>query len=244
MGFDVNGVRALLVARSAGVRFAETMTVGRQRLHVDFALLKGDLEFFGIKVPDHEINRLLTEADRYCEPFLKRLDARVVQSIDASSYEGASVIHDMNRPIGHNLKNAFSVVIDSGSLEHVFHFPQAIKNCMEMIKVGGHFLGIVPVNNFMGHGFYQFSPELYFRVFDRENGFVMERLMLYESVKNSTWTDCPDPKVIRKRVELVNSRPTFMFVIARKTAEVQIFSSVPQQSDYATQWNSFGRSGS
>src|SRR5438477_418150 len=79
--------------------------------------------------------------------------------------------HDMNEPIPDKFKETYTAVLDGGSLEHVFNFPVAIKNCMEMVKVGGHYLAITPANNFFGHGFYQFSPELYFTVLSKENGF-------------------------------------------------------------------------
>lgn len=236
MGLDLNGVRALLVAGRCGVVFDRVMTIGRQRLHLDLDTLRETLGRFNISLSDDLAERIFVEADRYCEPLLQLLGAREVASLDASPFEGATQIHDMNLPVDAALKNAYSVVIDSGSLEHIFNFPQAIRNCMEMVSVGGHFLGIIPANNFMGHGFYQFSPELYFRVFSPENGFTVEKLMLYESVRNGIWKDCPDPLAIGKRVELVNSRPTYMFVLARKATEVPLFTSWPQQSDYVAQW--------
>ena len=65
----------------------------------------------------------------------------------------------------------------------------------------------------------------------------MEKLILYESVRNGIWKDCADPRVIGKRVELVNNRPTYMFVLARKTADVPLFAVWPQQSDYLAQWH-------
>ena len=60
----------------------------------------------------------------------------------------------MNEAIPDSLKGKFSCVLDGGTLEHVFNFPQAIKNAMEIVAIGGHFLGVVPANNFSGHGFY------------------------------------------------------------------------------------------
>jgi hypothetical protein len=39
-------------------------------------------------------------ASDFAEPLLKSLDASVVESIDASDYEGASIIADFNRPLG------------------------------------------------------------------------------------------------------------------------------------------------
>ena len=77
----------------------------------------------------------------------------------------------MNIPISDSSKDKYTVVIDGGSLEHVFNFPIAIKNCMEMLQVGGYFISLAPANNMLGHGFYQFSPELFYRIFSKENGF-------------------------------------------------------------------------
>ena len=58
------------------------------------------------------------------------------------------------------LRERFSVVIDGGLLEHVFDFPTAIRNCMRMVRQGGHLILNLPVNNFPGHGFYKFGPGL------------------------------------------------------------------------------------
>ena len=44
-----------------------------------------------------------------------------------------------------------------------------------MATVQDHFVRITPANNFFGHGFYQFTPELFFRIFSAANGFEVER---------------------------------------------------------------------
>lgn len=75
-------------------------------------------------------------ADGYCEEFLRQVGARDITSIDASGYERASIVHDMNLPIGSELRRRFSVLIDGGTLEHIFNFPVAIRNCMEMLDNG------------------------------------------------------------------------------------------------------------
>ena len=71
-------------------------------------------------------------------------------------------------------------MIESGSLEHIFNFPVAITNLAGMLKVGGTLFVTTPANNLMGHGFYQFSPELMFRVFSDENGFALRDVLLFE----------------------------------------------------------------
>jgi hypothetical protein len=66
----------------------------------------------------------------FCEPYLiALLGADEIISIDASGYENATIIHDMNEP-AEDLAEQFDLVIDGGSLEHIFNFPVAILNVM------------------------------------------------------------------------------------------------------------------
>lgn len=174
---------------------------------------------------------------KFVEPLLKKLGAERIESVDNSTYEQASIVHDMNQPVPDHLKGAFSCVFDGGSLEHIFNFPQAIKNCMEMVAVGGHFLEVTAANNFMGHGFYQFGPELYYRVFSPENGFAIEDVILCEADRGGAWYRAEDPESFGRRVELINSRPTYIVVAARKVSEANIFHATPQQSDYVAAWD-------
>ena len=129
-------------------------------------------------------------------------------------------------------------MIDGGTLEHVFNFPMAIKNCMQMLDVGGHFFSHTMANNFMGHGFYQFSPELFYRVFSPENGFCVRRIVVFEQrVGRPRWYEAADPNDIGERVELINDRPTYLIVHAERIADVPIFAAPPQQADYSAHWS-------
>src|SRR5262245_61422406 len=168
--------------------------IGRQKLNLDVRSLKQNLSEFDYVVTKDEVHRLLTERDGYAEPFLEMLGASEICSFDASGYENATHIHDLNLPIAENIKNRFSMVLDGGTLEHIFNFPVAIKNCMEMVEVGGHFIGVTPANNFCGHGFYQFSPELFFRIFCAKNAFKLVRMVLFEETHAKQWFDVSDPE--------------------------------------------------
>ncbi|MBM3890254.1 MAG: hypothetical protein FJ388_14160 [Verrucomicrobia bacterium] len=232
MGLDPRGIRFLLYAKSRGVSFKTTAMIGRQRFFVGARKFQNILAEFGHSVTADDIGRLLTESQGYVEPFLKWLGAEQVRSFDASDYERATDIHDMSLPIADALKQQFSLVLDGGTLEHVFDFPTAIRNCMEMVAVGGHFLGITPVNNCLGHGFYQFSPELFFRIFSEENGFRVVTMAVVEIGPWASWYEVRDPKSVGQRAELVNTRPTYLFVLAERTKVVPVFSARPHQSDY------------
>jgi len=236
MGFDVQGVRFLLSARSAGAQFQRTAMIGRQEFFIDPQLFRHTLTRFGFHLNDTDVGRLLTEENGFAEPLLRLLGAEYISSIDASHYERASVLHDMNNPIPETLRESFSVVVDAGTLEHVFNFPVAIKNCMEMTRLHGHLLMMTPANNFMGHGFYQFSPELFFRVFSGENGFEMVKAIMCEVDPRGRWYSVVDPAKARRRVELINRRPTYLMIQARKVRQVPILVVPPQQSDYKTLW--------
>jgi hypothetical protein len=243
MGFDVQGVRFLLSSHRKGVRFTRTALIGRQELFLDPISLQRILSSFEWGMTQNEVRRILTEQSGFAEPLLRLLGAEHIASLDASPYEGSSMVHDMNLEIPDALKNSFSVVIDAGTLEHIFDFPRAIKNCLEMVQQDGHLLLITPANNFMGHGFYQFSPELFFRVCSEVNGFELMRLIFCEVDADARWYEVVDPAKARRRVELVNSRPAYLLIQARKVRQVPVLAVAPQQSDYTALWEEHGRSG-
>jgi hypothetical protein len=236
MGIDRDFADFLLGARNGGVDFGRTATLGRLNLFVDHRSLAAVLRRHGEAATDHDIRAM--RAPGYAEGFLRRLGARETVSVDASSYEGASLVHDMNQPIGDDYKRRFSTVIDGGTLEHIFNFPTAIRNCMEMLEVGGHFFSHTMANNFMGHGFYQFSPELFYRVFARENGFRLHRAVVFEQrIGRPRWYEAADPQQVGERVELINGRQTYLMVHAERIADVPIFAAPPQQADYSALWS-------
>jgi hypothetical protein len=234
MGLDVNGTKFLLYARRLGVSFERTATIGRQTMLVDSRGLARNMRAFGYDITPAAVKSLLE--NEYAEEFLKALGAKEVTSFDGSDYEGASIVHDFNYPIPDEFKNRFSVVLDGGTLEHIFNFPTAIKNCMEMVEIGGYFLGITPANNHFGHGFYQFSPELYFRIFSLANGFHLEKMAVFEETRKCPWYEITDPEALGERVYLINHQPTMLLVVAKKISNEKINAYPPVQSDYRTLW--------
>ena len=229
MGFNINGTKLLLKLKAEGFEYGKVITLGRQRLNLRRAQLQKNLNAFGYDV---DAPALKKKNNGYCEPFLELLGSTHVDSMDVSDYEKATVMHDLNEPISQNLKESYDTVIDSGTLEHVFNFPTAIKNCMELLNRGGHFIGLTPCNNFFGHGFYQFSPELYYRVFSKENGFQVRNMYFFIDDPATSFYSVKDPAEVRERVILNNAFPAFLFVVAERVSIEPIFRNTPQQSDY------------
>src|SRR5207248_1444799 len=98
---------------------------------------------------------------------------------------------------------------------------QALKNCMEMVAVGGHFTQVNAANNFMGHGFWQFSPEMIFRAFSPANGYEIVVVLLHEVVPGGSWYVVTDPEEVKTRVESCNMLPTYILTVARRIARVE-----------------------
>ncbi len=91
-------------------------------------------------------------------------------------------------------------------------------------------------NNFMGHGFWQLSPEMVFRVFSAANGYEIEAVLLHEVVPHGGWWAVTDPHEAGSRVELSNSAPTYILTVAKRIARADIFARAPQQSDWVAAW--------
>lgn len=233
MGLDINSVMFLIEAHKKGVRFDDVLTLGRQHLNVFPAKMTQVLQRHGLPAEPFQQNAPDTI---HADPFFKCLGAKQVDGLDVSDFEGARFVHDLNQPISPELKERFGVVYDGGSLEHVFNFPVALKNCLEMVRVGGRFFTHTSANNWCGHGFYQFSPELFFRVLSEENGFKCERMVIHRVGPYGRWYEVNDPKTIHARVELVTFTPVQLMIQAQRISAVPIFAQTPQQSDYSVRW--------
>jgi hypothetical protein len=168
---------------------------------------------------------------------LEWLGAIAVDSVDANAFEEASIIHDLNQPMPADLQERYDMVFDGGTLEHVFNFPTALRSCLGLPKVGGHFLMTSPANNQMGHGFYQFSPELFFRVFSEDNGYQLRALFLVPTFSEGNWYKIKDPAIVDARVgHNAAVMELSIFAIAQRTKLVPLFLHPPQQSDYRAEW--------
>ena len=225
MGVDRSSLRFLLSARARGVSFERTLTFGHQDLNLTPTDQRAEFEAAG--VPSDPVSDSAA--------LFARLGADSLDVMDASDYEGSVIRHDLNDPVPDGLRERFSAVVDGGTLEHVFNVGQGLKNAMEMVRSGGHLITLSPANNLMGHGFYQFSPDLFFRALSAENGFRIERVVLAEW--GGGWFEAVDPASVGSRVELVNDRHVFIMTQAQRVEVKPVFETWPHQSDYTTRWN-------
>jgi hypothetical protein len=243
----------LIDARKQGVRFDRTLTIGRQSLFAGPRWAWGRLVRSGV-LPAMSRREYLAAFDAspwYADPLLRALGATELSAMDASGWEGADVVHDLNHPVPEELHQRYSLVFDGGSIEHIFDVPTVLRSYMEMVEVGGHLIIQTNADGHMGHGLYQFSPELFYRVLSAENGFEVEHVLAmvddvgWGRISNvaipyelrGPWYEVTDPARVRERVVLEREGPVVLHVLARRVRAVPVLRSPPQQSDYAATWS-------
>lgn len=227
MGIDAHGVRFLEYAVRANGPLKSTLTLGRQRLDVSATDLRNYLgttasgEYHAAKYVD--------------ELLVQEFGATSVASIDASGYEQATYVQDLNLDLPPDFPQ-FDTVIDAGTLEHVFDIRASFGNTARCCRLGGQILHVVPGNNFVGHGFYQFSPEFFFSLYSDARGFADTEVYLADLGRLNFWWKVTPPTGGARSTAL-SSRETYVLARTRKISEVPAAYPV-QQSDYVNTWES------
>lgn len=232
MGIDVFALDFLLDYRDRDL--GDTLCLARQGFHVS-ANWQRATGLLAERWPRQNPDALL-QPDGFSETFFRCLGARSVTSMDVSSYEGATLLHDLNKPTPTDLMQKFDFIFDGGTLEHVFNFPIAIANVKSMLRIGGLFISVNAANNQLGHGLYQFSPELFWRVFSRDTGFTIEEMALVPLTETGHPQRIPqtDPAGVRQEIGATPGA-TYLIVAARHNRGETDLSDI-YQSDYNAVW--------
>src|SRR5271166_1296586 len=220
MGLDFKTAEFLLSEAERKVCFQRLLVLGRQNVAMT------PFEITKVK----ELTGISLQPSGCADEFFRALGAADLFFLDRSGYEGAQVLHDLNQPLPTQYHARFDVVIDGGTLEHIFNFPAALKSCMEALALGGRLMSFTPADGLMGHGFFQFSPELFYRACGPANGFEVERMLIFHLSK---WYEVRDPAQVSHRVEASVGGPAILCVTARRREVKPVFAEWPIQSDYA-----------
>lgn len=109
-----------------------------------------------------------------------------VESIDYSDFEQCTIVHDLNEDVPEELYNKYDLIFDGGTSEHIFNFPKALANYNKMLKVGGRIIHSLPSSNHVDHGFYMFSPTLFYDYYFANKWEILDSLFINYSHKHDT----------------------------------------------------------
>jgi len=136
MGIDAQLACQLIGARGLVEGKQNALMLGRQKFHIKGKYrrhVRRTLRAAGLHpdIPGYE------QPDGFAETFLRKIGYPTPLSLDASPYESCDLTHDMNEPLPADLRERFDIIIDGGTLEHVFNTPQALDNVFHMLREGG-----------------------------------------------------------------------------------------------------------
>jgi SAM-dependent methyltransferase len=164
MGISLPIAKLLLAEHRRRRFFGSLLALGVQDLTFTAGDLRAAARLTGVdlaRIPDRAPRKSDFAEKAYLSDaaFYAALGFNESVSLDFSDFEGADVLFDMNRPdTPAELCDRFDTVLDCGTLEHVFHFPNALGNCFRALKPGGRVVHFLPAANWLDHGFYSFSP--------------------------------------------------------------------------------------
>ena len=182
MGFLPSHLRMLIRAHRRHAFRGPVCTLGNQETWASYADLE-DL-FHAADYPYQKVDRVYRHTSKmfaeqpvlrdlardfvHAKVFFQMLGIDEYVDVDAFEFDKPALIFDLNHTIPGSLADSFRLVIDGGTVEHIFDVRQVLTNIVRLLQVGGH---VVHMASFeMDHGFYALSPCLFFDFYGA-NGF-------------------------------------------------------------------------
>lgn len=176
------------------------------------------------------------------EHVFRRLGFDNVVTTDADPFEGCDLVFDLNAPnppAQH--RGVYDMVLDGGTLEHVFHVPNALSNLLAFANDTGRIVHQVPSSNHIDHGFWMFSPTLFWDYYTA-NGVELPRFDLFRyrspAARDALWDFAQyRPNTLRKMMFGGLGGGCFgLAIVAEKTGPIEQ-PVIPQQGMYADAWS-------
>lgn len=174
------------------------------------------------------------------QEFFHSLGFEEIESVDYSDFENATHIADLGAPdLPEHLRERFDLVVDGGTIEHIFHLPNVLKNVFAALRVGGRVIHASPMTGFFDHGFYEFSPTLFVDYYSA-NQFELNCIWIIRIPLNG---DGESGEIFEYNESMHYPARTFgfdnrlygVFVVATKTQETTC-GVTPQQGFYLDAW--------
>jgi hypothetical protein len=234
---------AELLAREASIRSfkGSILSLGKPDVWLTQIQFLTLLDRHNLKIPSkiNIVQSQFRQGSHYIDDitFFAGMGCSDYSTLDCCSFEGATHIHDLNSSdVPASLRDRFDLVINFGTLEHVFNTCEALAAIHKMLKVGGRAIHSAPVNNQVDHGYYSFSPSLltdYYRINSWE--IADSRLLKYRDVTmNDFIMSKRYPFDVALEGRLGISKYSSYLVVQK--SENSSFHKVPTQEYYLHKW--------
>lgn len=142
--------------------YSSICMLGKQNVHISKSDLLKISKRYGYEFDESVIR---TVPDN-CEVFdsvslFKAYGIEDIVSLDYSDYEGADILFDLNDELPVELCGKYELVLNGGTLEHIYDIARAMDNMNKLVKEGGSIIHISPCAGWVNHGFYSISPTFF-----------------------------------------------------------------------------------
>jgi hypothetical protein len=158
-------------------------------------------------------------ADFHYDSLKEILQSKGVKEITIVDYfdDRADRKFDLNYPVPGAEHEKYNVVMDIGTLEHVFDTRQCLESCLRMVKVGGLYVLVTPIYGYFKHGLHTFNANALRDALTLNNFEI-----LYEKYSTNKGHEIDDMAL---RTDIL------MWIAARKTKSLGTF-AIPQQNQW------------
>lgn len=166
-----------------------------------------------------ELGRVSQE--NFSDKFLKGyLGASSVSVLDVDPYQGADLITNLNKPVNLKQTGTFDTILDFGTLEHLSNFSCALTNYFKLLETNGSYCFLLPANNWLDHGFFQFSPTFFIDFCAQNSGLDAKDMFYVCGDYLIRFQDCDH---YARRVLANTSIPLFVGgVIEKRSSEISL----------------------
>lgn len=179
MGLIPSYCRALILLHKRVGFKGPLLTLGNQDVWANYEQLKAFFDEMGCSWTEaaktrHTSNLFKQDAMAndfvHARTFFRMMGIEEYYDIDKFETDAPQILHDLNSPVTSELSDRFNVIIDGGTIEHIFDVRQVFENIVRMCRKSGWVVHITPSSNYVDHGFYSFSPCVFYDLYG-SNGF-------------------------------------------------------------------------
>jgi hypothetical protein len=238
MGITLNAAFLMMIEGQRRPYSGSVLQLGRQNVLLNYA----QLEYLA-----HVTRYPLTPIDveqpgvwLNDEQFFTALGFSEIHSMEYGTTENASYRWDLNYPVTASWHEQYDFIYDGGTIEHVFHVPNALESICYMLKVNGRVFHESAASGSIDHGFYALQPTL-FHDYYLAQGFQNNLLTVSKLNHATMWTQPGEQTLYQPGMYDFNKTWTFdaehIFVGICFATKLRTFRGavIPQQSMWARQ---------
>jgi len=165
------------------------ISFGRQVIHIH----EYDLE--GSELLRRGLDRFVASGKTpYADQIYSTAKNIILDSLDYSPYENASIIADLRNPPEYNpqvleRQNFYDAVFDIGTSEHVGNPYTSIQNAFALLRPGGYYFYDLPYIGWLDHGLFQFNPA-FFADLCTANNYLMKYQFIHQTERGQQLFFC------------------------------------------------------